>query len=61
MKLTENEKNLLNGFKTCLTCLKQLTEKQFKKKQIRCKKCQREYETIWPTTPEFYDMFKDQM
>lgn len=53
---------ILDLYGQCLTCDKRrLEDRDVKKRHLRCKKCQREYERVWFSSREaFYKIFDGQ-
>lgn len=52
--------NLTKLYRKCMTCPKELKDKEIKQLKQRCKKCLRQYEKVWyPGHKEFLEVFKD--
>ena len=52
---------MLDLYGACLSCPKRLEDKDIKKRHLRCKKCQREYENVWPANKNtFLGMFGEE-
>lgn len=48
-------------YNSCIMCNKELEAKRLRNRQLRCKKCQRDYEKMWPASEdEFMKMFEGQ-
>lgn len=60
MTLKEILKRIGDSFRQCLSCQKNLTDRDLRKKMSRCKKCYRQYKKIWyESNQEYQKIFQE--
>lgn len=60
--LRELQASVRSIVESCLTCHRKLTTDEVKKLEVRCRKCDRKYQIVWPKDRhEFHELFQGQI